>query len=252
MKSTSASASASSRPLRWFYSVASLILLVLMFVGFQLFYLRGMAYPGRPLTPPMRTLIIVHGVMMTAWMLLAVVQPLLVAKKRVRLHMKLGLLGVALTLGIIVAGIKIGIEGARYAPPDLLLFGLNPQQFMTVPVLGILMFGLFVLIGVLNRYRSQIHRPMMLIASVSVIGAAMGRMGPLNSLITGTWCETIFGAFFTSVALATIFLLVKCLLSKAFDSWFAAGVALFAALSATLTQIAKTETWEQFAMFLLS
>ncbi len=78
---------------RWFYSLASLSLLVLMFVGFQMFYLQGMAYPGRPLTPPIRTLLIVHGVMMTGWILLAVVQPMLVAKKSVRLHMKLGLLG---------------------------------------------------------------------------------------------------------------------------------------------------------------
>jgi len=252
MKTSAAAASASSTLLRWFYSLASLTLLVLMFIGFQSFYLEGKAYAGRPLTPPIRTLLIVHGVLMTSWMLLAVVQPLLVAKKRVRLHMKLGILGVALALGIVVVGVMVGIEGARYAPPDLLLFNLNPKQFLTVPVLGILVFGFFVLIGVLNRYRSHIHRPMMLMASVSVMSAAMGRMRPLSLLIADTWAEAIFSAFFTSVVLASIFLLVKCLLSRAFDRWFAAGVALFAALSAALTQIAKTEAWDQFATFLLS
>ena len=252
MNSTAAAASTFSFLLRWFYSLASLTLLVLMFIGFQYFYLEGKAYPGRPLTPPMRTLLIVHGVLMTGWMLFAVVQPLLVAKKRVRLHMKLGLFGVALALGIVVVGVMVGIEGARYAPPALLLFNLNPKQFMTVPVLGILVFGLFVLIGVLNRYRSQIHRPMMLIASVSVMSAALGRMRPISRLIADTWCESIFSAFFSSVVLAVIFLLVKCLLARAFDRWFAAGVALFAALSAALTQIAKTAAWEQFATFLLN
>jgi len=55
---------------RWFYSVTSLGLLALMFVGFQLFYLHGQAYPGRPLTPPIRTLVITHACLMTLWMLL--------------------------------------------------------------------------------------------------------------------------------------------------------------------------------------
>src|SRR5881394_2328448 len=104
---------------RWFYSVASLSLLVLMFIGFQLFYLQGRAFPGRPLTPPIRTLIIIHGCLMTAWMLLAVAQPLLVGTNRKRLHMKLGVLGVVLAAGIVITGLRIGIESARFGPPDL-------------------------------------------------------------------------------------------------------------------------------------
>src|SRR4051812_43633259 len=84
---------------RWLYSMASLSLLVLTFVGFQLFYLQGKAYPGRPLTQPIRTLIIIHGCLMTAWMLLAVTQPLLVGAGRRRWHMKLGIFGVALATG---------------------------------------------------------------------------------------------------------------------------------------------------------
>ncbi len=71
-------------------------------------------------------------------------------------------------------------------------------------------------------------------------------------MIAGTWCESLFGAFFTSVALAAIFLLVKCLVFRAFDRYFAAGLALFAVLSAALTQIAKTEAWDRMASFLLS
>jgi hypothetical protein len=59
MNTTGSSQSVSPSRVRWFYSAASLSLLVLMFIGFQLFYLQGMAYPGRPLTPPIRTLLIV-------------------------------------------------------------------------------------------------------------------------------------------------------------------------------------------------
>jgi hypothetical protein len=249
-------ASTSLRPIplaqnRWFYSGASLALLALMFLGFQLFYLQGRAFPGRPLTPPIRTLIIIHGCLMTAWMLLAVVQPLLVGAGRKRLHMKLGILGVLLASGIVLIGLRIGIEAARVSPPDLRIFGLAPREFMTVPVLSILVFGMFVATGVVNRRRAEVHRPMMLMASVSVMGAALGRMAPLNALYAGTWWEMMFSAFFMQVILAAILLTTKCVVFKSFDRWFAAGVAAFTAASVAITLSARTQAWDGFASFLL-
>ncbi|MFO1482065.1 MAG: hypothetical protein U1F71_01760 [Verrucomicrobiaceae bacterium] len=60
-----------TRHSRLFYSIASIVLLVLTLIGFRMFYLHLQAFPGRPLTPPIRTLLIVHGVSMTIWMLLS-------------------------------------------------------------------------------------------------------------------------------------------------------------------------------------
>lgn len=48
---------------RWFYSLASLTLLVLTVVGFRYFYLHLQAFPGRPPTLPIRTVSLVHGVL---------------------------------------------------------------------------------------------------------------------------------------------------------------------------------------------
>jgi small basic protein len=236
---------------RWFYSVASLSLLVIMFVGFQMFYLQGRAYPGRPLTPHIRTLLIIHGCLMTAWILLAVAQPLLVSTRHKRLHMKLGIFGVMLASAIVVAGVKIGVEAARVTPPEVQLFGLNPKEFMTVPVLGIILFGLFVLIGVMTRRRPEVHRPVMLIASVSVMGAAFGRIAPLPALYAGTWWEVVFGANFMTVILAAILLIAKCLACRSFDRWFAAAFVALTGASVAISLSAKTQAWDQFATFLL-
>jgi len=236
---------------RWFYSAASLSLLVLMFIGFQLFYLHGKAFPGRPLTPPIRTLLIIHASLMTAWMLLAVGQPLLVGTRRKRVHMKLGILGVVLAVGIVVAGVRVGIEAARVAPPELRLFGMDSRQFMAVPVVSILVFGLLVFVGVLNRRRPEVHRPMMLMASVSLIGAALGRMPSLNALYAGTWWEVVFTAFFMQVLFAAILLIAKCLVNKSFDRWFAAGFATFTIASVAISLGAKTHAWDHVATFLL-
>jgi uncharacterized membrane protein YozB (DUF420 family) len=250
------STSASRRPTiqshsRWFYSAASLSLLVLMFIGFQLFYLQGKAFPGRPLTPPIRTLIILHGCLMTAWMLLAVGQPLLVGTRHKRLHMKLGILGVVLALCIVVAGLRIGIEAARVAPPELHVFGLAPRQFMAVPVVSILVFALLVFVGVLNRRRPEVHRPMMLMASVSLIGAALGRMAPLTALYAGTWWEVVFTAFLMQVIFGAVLLVTKCVVNKSFDRWFAAGFATFTVACVAISLGAKTQAWDRVATFLL-
>lgn len=44
---------------RLFYLGAAMLLLVLMLLGFQQFYLHGRAFPNRPLTPEIRNLVIV-------------------------------------------------------------------------------------------------------------------------------------------------------------------------------------------------
>ncbi|MEZ5433409.1 MAG: hypothetical protein R3F31_20055 [Verrucomicrobiales bacterium] len=51
---------------RWFYTIASITLLAFTLIGFRMFYLQGNAFPGRPLPPPIRPLLITHGVLMTA------------------------------------------------------------------------------------------------------------------------------------------------------------------------------------------
>ncbi len=54
---------------RVLYAAAALLIFVLMLLGFQQFYLHGKAYPAHPLAPPVRTLLIAHGVAMTLWVI---------------------------------------------------------------------------------------------------------------------------------------------------------------------------------------
>jgi hypothetical protein len=224
---------------------------VLMFIGFQLFYLQWKSFPGRPITPPIRTLIVVHAFLMTAWMLLGVVQPLLVGMRHKRLHMKLGVLGVGLAAGMVIAGVWVGIAAARAAPPGLLVFGLDARQFMAVPVLSILLFALFVAVGVANRRRPAVHRPMMLMASVAVIGAAFGRMPPLTALYAGTVWEVVFTAFLMQVIFAAVLVAAKCVVFRSVDRWLVGGFAAMAVACVAISLGAKTQAWDQFATFLL-
>lgn len=236
---------------RLFYSLASLLLLVLTFVGFKLFYLEGKAYPGHPLPPPTRTLLIVHGLLMSAWILLAVIQPWLIVGKKRKLHMMLGKVGAVLAALILVVGFKTGIEAIRITPPDLIRFTLSPKPFLIVPLCSVVLFAVFVLTGVINRKKPEIHRPMMLLASISAVSAALGRITVVNVWLGGTVLEQWLTAFVTTVFLGLILWGIKCLVERRIDQWMGIGVGAMAVWFLTCSHFARTAAWDRIAGFLL-
>ncbi|MDD5141504.1 MAG: hypothetical protein PHY43_14740 [Verrucomicrobiales bacterium] len=236
---------------RYFYSAATVLLLGLTVVGFQLFYFHAQMYPGRPLTPPIKTLIITHGVAMSLWMLLAIMQPLLVAGGSRRVHMALGKVAAVIAVFLVVLGLKLGIASCQVAPPELMYGPLTPKQFLSVPVGDIALFALFVAAGVSWRKRPDIHRPMMFLASLTAVAAAISRMDFLNHLYAGTVWEKLFGFFFFALVIGGVFLIAKCVVFRKFDRWFAAGFGVMAVWFLMVTQGATTPVWDAIASFLL-
>lgn len=236
---------------RLFYSGAAALLLVLMFLGFQQFYLHGKAFPNRPLAPPIRTLLIAHGLAMSSWMVLLLTQPLLVVNHKYRVHMTLGKVGAVLAACIFILGLKLGIEATRVSPPEVRLWNLPYKQFMAVPVISVTIFAGFVTAGILNRRRPQIHRPMMLLATLAVIPAALDRIDAISSLYRQTIWGTIFGPFFSSLVIGAVFLVVKWALTRSFDRYYALGWAGLVVASAGIMKLATTDVWDGIASFLL-
>jgi hypothetical protein len=63
---------------------------VIMFVGFVAFCTGGCGEGGRVIDPGIMPVVIVHGVSITGWYILSLVQSLLITVKNRRVHMKLG------------------------------------------------------------------------------------------------------------------------------------------------------------------
>jgi hypothetical protein len=236
---------------RVLYAVFGAVLFMLMLVGFQQFYLHGRAFPGFPIFPPLKGLIIAHGIAMTSWMTLFVVQTLLVVNNRVRTHMMLGIFGIVVAASVLVFGTWTGIATAKLEP-ELIRAGLNRKQFLIVPLTDMLKFGTFIAIAVWNRQRPEIHRPMMLLATLTMISAAAGRMPAIHNLYAATVWEQWLGAFFPKLVIGATFLLAKTIFTRRFDRWFAGGLALLAAISFLIWQMAPTAAWQQVANFLTS
>jgi hypothetical protein len=196
-------AAAANRHIRSVYPGAALAIAGVMFVGFaRNYYLR--AWLG---TRVITFMVHVHGLVMTAWVVLFVTQTLFIANHRVDLHRKLGIFGAvlaAVVLGLGVFTIVHSIE-RQNAGADLTLC---MELFVAFDGLSLLVFAGLVLAGVLYRQRREVHKRLMLIAMISLLPPAYGRLiasvthdnvellvlgmmyaSALSCLVVDAWCR---------------------------------------------------------------
>lgn len=242
MNSTSGSGGAA----RFFYPVSAFLMAALTAAGFIQFYAHGMAYPGREIAPPIKTLVMVHGISMTAWILLLVVQSLLILKRNFRLHMALGMAGALLAIAILALGIPLSIQSTRLIPPEARLYSLTPGEFMAVPFFSILLFAILVAVGIGNRRKPEIHKPMMLLATLAAVSAAVARIDVLNGLTAGTVLEQQFGPFFMASVIAAVLVVLRCILIRGVDRVLTSGVGALILANWLIIAFAKTEAWDSF------
>lgn len=252
-QSSSVRSTAASRTpaARIFYSASALVILVLVVIGFRHFYFEGGAYPGRPIPAPIRALVIAHGVSMSAWLIFFAVQPMLVASGNPRAHMKAGKIGGLLALAIVVLGSMIAVQSAKNAPPEQVLWTLDREQFMAVPLIGVWIFAAFVAAGLWHRKKPATHRAMMLTASLAVAAAGISRIDVTNNLYMGTRWEYYFGPFLTTLVLAFAMLAIRSAIIRSLDRALAVGTLLLAAACVGTMIIARTGAWQSFATALM-
>src|SRR5262245_46641273 len=94
---------------RWFFTGQALAAAVTVFVGFAPTYYLRSAAAG----PPLTTLVHVHAIVFTGWILLFIAQTSLIAARRTDLHRRLGVAGAGLVVCLLVVGWLTAIEAAR-------------------------------------------------------------------------------------------------------------------------------------------
>jgi len=156
-----------------FYSGMSLAIAAVVFVGFSRTYFMRSYFHGPALTP----LRLVHGAVFTAWIALFVAQNLLVATGRTRIHRKLGVAGVALAAAMVGVGSMLAIQVARAGrvPPGS---PMTPRGFLVIPLFDLATFVPLIAAGIALRRSPEAHKRLMLLATISILGAAFGRLPP--------------------------------------------------------------------------
>ncbi len=230
---------------RWFFTGSAVLMLALVLVGFHHFYFEGRAYPGRPITPPIRTLVIVHGVSMMAWLLFFIVQPLLVAVRKRKVHMMVGMVGVVVAAIAAVTGVIVSVRSAQVTPPDMLVWGLNPVDFMSVPMLAVALFSAFIGAAVWKRKKPAMHRAFMFTATITAVDAGLSRIDAFANLYTGTVFDTVFSAFFPTLVLGVILIAARAMITRSIDRWMVVGLSIVAAAVALTMLAVRTGVWGQ-------
>ncbi len=125
-------------------------------------------------TPAERYFYAVHAPLCTAWFVLLVVQSSLVATGRVGLHRRLGWCGAALAALLVATGIVGGLIAAR-RPTGFVDVPVPPLQFLMHVVMLFALYGAFVAMAFVNQRDPQRHKRLMLLASLSLVSAAVVR-----------------------------------------------------------------------------
>jgi hypothetical protein len=116
----------------------------------------------------------VHAALFYGWTLLFLKQASLVASRRIARHREMGVLGVALAAAMLCVGLATAItslkQGVDAGEGEL------ARAFSTLPVTGILMFASFFAVAVLNVRNTEKHKRLMLLATISMLQAAVGRL----------------------------------------------------------------------------
>ena len=159
---------------RRFYVGMSVAAAITVLVGFApTFYLRGYL-PMRPDQPSLSQLLIVHGIIGTAWIALFLVQTVLVASHRIQLHKRLGIVGGLVAITLVIVGMMTAVDALRR---DVGPFGIDPRTwFLSVPLAGTLLFGALVAVALVKRRSPETHRRLMLLATITLLNPALGRL----------------------------------------------------------------------------
>jgi len=165
-------------------SVAMLFTVLLAFG--RTFFLRPFfGQPERWQLDVMPSLYVVHGVILTAWFVLLIVQAALIHTGRPRLHRRLGYAMAGLAMLVLVSGVLV----IRDATPRTVGMGLiDPQNldvlreqtlFIYHDLLSLVIFAIAVTVALVFRANRHLHRTMIMVGSLGIMGAAVGRLAVL-------------------------------------------------------------------------
>ncbi|MBS1802152.1 MAG: hypothetical protein JST28_02235 [Acidobacteria bacterium] len=159
---------------RRFYLISAALAVAVTAAGFaRTYYLRSYFH-----SPQLRPFLHFHGAVMTAWIVLFMIQVVLIARRNIRFHRVLGYFGVILALGVVCMGCSATTLAAirevrahsSYESMQLNVLGLELTQM--------LLFAVFVGIAVGYRRNTALHKRFMLLGTLCMMPNPQVRLMP--------------------------------------------------------------------------
>ena len=138
---------------RRLFAIAAVLFPLIILFGFgRTYYLRGFFD-----FPPVGVwLVHLHAILMTAWVLLFIVQVRLISTRRVRLHQRLGFTAIGLAVLIVITGFFTAVRAAKFGP-SAFQAPLPRLPFLLVPMTDLLMFTILFSAAIYYRKKPAEH-----------------------------------------------------------------------------------------------
>lgn len=226
---------------RIFYSLMGMAVALVTVWGFadSFYFSRWMTAPAG--TPEMTPLLWTHGIVFSLWLTLMVVQPMLIARRDLRLHRRLGYAGAGVAAAMVVIG-NIAAIAAMHGG----FAGLgDPLVFYAVPFFAINSFAVAVALAIRWRNRADYHKRLILLSNVGLLGASVARI-PLDAIMAGAPFTFIFLPNLVSVAGAVYDWRTR---GRVHPVWIWGGLAMLASQIVMMAAMG-TALWHDFAAFM--
>ena len=155
-----------------FFAILTTASLLIVLAGFSpSFFLRddGQA----PLAPAF----LWHGIILSSWYLLAVIQSLLIgvgfSARRLRLHKTLGIASLLLAIAVLVSGIQVALQFYDHGASTQIL---SKQGLLTANLMNLVSFAICFAAGMVMRKRRDLHKRFLSLAGIVMIGPAAFRL----------------------------------------------------------------------------
>jgi hypothetical protein len=115
-----------------------------------------------------------HAAVFYGWLALLVIQTRFAATRQLARHREFGVLGVSLATAMCFVGVAAAVASVRQA--EAAGFGDAGRAFAVVPLTGIVFFSGLFAIALRNVTHLDVHKRLILIATVSLLNAPVGRL----------------------------------------------------------------------------
>jgi hypothetical protein len=219
---------------RRLFLIAAIGFPLVVFIGYFKSYYFSAFFDGRPIA---NALVHAHGIVMSVWVLYFVAQVALIRSKNIKLHMSMGMAGIALAALVVIVGLATAYDAQlvrRAAPP-----GNDPHEFFVLPVGDMLLFVVYFAGAIYYRKRPLEHKSLMLMTAINFAPAALFRIPIVPAEYTLLF---VFGITALIAILCLVWFKVK---HGKFNRIFAAATLLFIIALPLRLVLAQTQTWHQ-------
>jgi hypothetical protein len=166
-----------------FYLIITILLLLFVLIGFsRTFYLRSFfEQPERWQLDQLPSVYVIHGMVLTAWFMLLVVQSALINLRKVSIHRKLGFAVVFLAVLVVFTGIQVVLDST---PRSVRMGLLDPKSIsemrgqsfpLFLDLLSLVVFTGAIVMALVFRKNPVIHRTSVLTGSFAFMVVALAR-----------------------------------------------------------------------------